>query len=136
MDKLEHNNYNNLVERIGDLLSQGKQKTFQKVNTILVETYWHIGQQIIEFEQEGAEKAEYGSKLLKLLSRDLKTKYGKGFSMSNLYVMRQFYLKLPIFHTVSGKLSWSHYAELLGVSDKLAFSFYLKQTKLENWSGS
>lgn len=134
MNKLEHSDYDNLVERIGSLLEIGKQKAFQKVNTILVETYWQIGKQIVEFEQDGSEKAEYGSEVLKTLSKDLKNKFGKGFSKSNLYVMRQLYLKFPIFQSVSGKLSWSHYAELLSISDDLAFSFYHKQTKVENWS--
>jgi predicted nuclease of restriction endonuclease-like (RecB) superfamily len=134
MNKLEHNNYNQLVATIGSLLQAGKQKAFQKVNTILVETYWNIGKQIIEFEQAGEERAEYGTEVLKALSKDLKIKFGKGFSKSNLYVMRQLYLKFPIFQTVSGKLSWSHYAELLSVSDELAFSFYYKQTEIENWS--
>lgn len=134
MNKLEHNNYNQLVATIGSLLQAGKQKAFQKVNTILVETYWNIGKQIIEFEQAGEERAEYGSELLKNMSKDLKANFGKGFSRSNLQNMRLLYQKFPIFQSVSGKLSWSHYAELLSVSDELAFSFYHKQTEIENWS--
>ncbi len=134
MNKLEHNNYNQLVATIGRLLQAGKQKAFQKVNTILVETYWNIGKQIIEFEQAGEERAEYGSELLKNMSKDLKANFGKGFSRSNLQNMRLLYQKFPIFQSVSGKLSWSHYAELLSVSDELAFSFYYKQTEIENWS--
>ncbi|TAN11262.1 MAG: DUF1016 domain-containing protein [Chitinophagaceae bacterium] len=83
---------------------------------------------------EGKEKAEYGSSLLTNLSKDLKTKYGRGFSKSNIYLCRLFYSKYPKFQTVSGKLSWSHYAELLTISDDLARSFYEKQSIKENWS--
>lgn len=86
----------------------------------MVATYWQIGQQIVEFEQNGADRAEYGTELLKDLSKDLKQQYGKGFSKSNLYMMRLLYNKFPKFQTLSGKLSWSHYTELLGVSDDLA----------------
>lgn len=134
MNKPNQNKYNNLIESIGSLLALGKQKAFQKVNTILVETYWQIGFQIVEFEQEGQERAIYGSEMLKSLSKDLKSKFGKGFSRSNLQNMRLLYLKFPKKQTLSGKLSWSHYIELLSVSDELAFSFYYKQTTIDNWS--
>ncbi|MBS9780473.1 MAG: hypothetical protein KGV51_07595 [Moraxellaceae bacterium] len=110
---ITNNTYTKLIDNIGDILSLGRQQAYQKVNTILVKTYWHIGQYIVEYEQQGDEKAEYGSQLLKRLSKDLTQRYGKGFSKSNLYLIRQFYLKFPIFQSVSGKLSWTHYAELL-----------------------
>ncbi len=132
--KPTQNTYNHLITNIGDLLALKRKKAFQKVNTILVETYWNIGRQIVEYEQNGQEKAEYGSELLKRLSKDLTLKYGKGFSRSNLQNMRLLYLRFPKCQTLSGKLSWSHYAELLSISDNLAFSFYLKQTEIENWS--
>ncbi|MBS9766046.1 MAG: DUF1016 family protein [Flavobacteriaceae bacterium] len=128
------NTYNHLIANIGDLLALGRQKAFQKVNTVLVETYWNVGRQIVEFEQNGKEKAEYGSELLKKLSKDLTLTFGRGFSRSNLQNMRLLYLRFPKCQTLSSKLSWSHYAELLGVSDELAFSFYCKQTEIENWS--
>ncbi len=106
---------------------------------------WEIGRHIVEFEQHGKERAEYGTELLVSLSKDLKVKFGKGFSRSNLQLMRLFYIKYPNFQTVSGKsvksqtlsgilLSWSHYAELLTVSDDLARGFYEKQSIKENWS--
>ncbi len=116
--------YTHLITSIGDILALGQQKAFQKVNTILVETYWNIGRQIVEYEQQGNEKAEYGSQLLKKLAKDLIKEYGRGYSKSNVYAMRQFYLRFPIFQSVTGKLSWTHYVELLSVSDDLAFSFY------------
>lgn len=133
-NKPADNDYKHLVERIGSLLVLGKQKAFQKVNTILVETYWQIGQQIVEFEQSGEERAAYGTGLLKKMSKDLKSKFGKGFSRSNLQNMRFLYLKFPKCQSLTGKLTWTHYAELLSVSDDLAFSFYHQQSQLENWS--
>ncbi|MBT3388099.1 MAG: DUF1016 domain-containing protein [Desulfobacula sp.] len=126
--------YPHLLDDIGVLLEKGRQAATRHVNSILVETYWQIGCRIVEFEQQGSEKAEYGSVLLKQLSRDLKLKHGKGFSKSNLYLMRLFYLKYEKFQTLSGKLSWSKYCELLSVSDDLARSFYEKQCINENWS--
>lgn len=90
----------------------------------MVKSNWEIGRHIVEFEQHGKEKADYGSALLTSLSKDLKTKYGKGFSKSNIYLFRLFYIKYPKFQTLSGKLSWSHYSELLTIYDDLARSFY------------
>jgi len=101
-------------------------------NTILVETYWKIGERIVEYEQKGGEKAEYGTKLLTRLSKDLRLRHGKGFSKSNVYLMRSLYIKYPKFQTLSGKLSWSHYGELLSITDDLARSFYEKQCIKEN----
>ena len=135
MDKLpENRKYPNLLNDIGALLEKGRHTAARQVNTILVETYWQIGCRIVEFEQKGNQKAEYGSVLLKQLSIDLKLKHGKGFSKSNLYLMRVFYLKYEKFQTLSGKLNWSKYCELLSVSDNLARSFYEKQCINENWS--
>lgn len=131
---LQNNNYSNLVESIGQLLISARKQVSRVVNEILLRTYWEIGKIIVEYEQNGVEKAEYGSQLLTKLSKDLKLKYGKGFSKSNVYLMRLLYLKYPKFQTLSGKLSWSHYVELLGVSDDLARSFYEKQCVIENWS--
>lgn len=135
MNKLtENRSYSYLLNDIGLLLDTGRKAAVQKVNEILVETYWQIGHRIVEFEQQGNEKAEYGSNLLKNLSKDLKIRYGKGFSRSNLQYMRLLYLKYPKCQTLSGKLGWSKYCELLSVSDDLARSFYEKQCINENWS--
>ena len=98
--------YSSLIDSIGLLLEHGRKQAYRAIDSILVKTYWEIGKQVVEYEQEGREKAEYGSALLVNLSKDLKLRYGKGFSRSNLYLMRQFYLKYPIIQTASGKLSW------------------------------
>ncbi len=126
--------YQQLIDRIGECLAQGQLRAFEQVNTLLVETYWQIGQYIVEFEQKGNERAEYGSKLLTQLSRDLKTAYGKGFSRRNVLDMRRFYVSYPKWQMVSAKLGWSHYTELLAISDDLARSFYEQQCIRDRWS--
>lgn len=130
----DENNYLKLVQSIGVTIEEARNRAIKAVNTELLRANWEIGKYIVEFEQYGNEKAEYGSALLDTLAKDLKQRFGKGFSKSNVYLMRQFYLKFPIFQTLSGKLSWSHYAELLGVSDDTAREFYVKQCDKENLS--
>ena len=112
--------YKKLINDIGSSLQRARENVIKAINSELVIANWEIGKHIVEFEQNGKEKAEYGSSLLTNLSKDLKANYGKGFGKSNLYLCRQFYIKYPIFQTVSGKLNWSHFAELLTVSDDLA----------------
>lgn len=126
--------YQTLINNIVDLLDIARTKAYYQVNTLLVKTYWKIGQYIIEFEQSGHQKAEYGSNLIDDLAKDLKEKYGKGFSRSNLYLFREFFIKYPKIQTVSGELSWSHYSELIKLDDNLERSFYEKQCLLEKWS--
>jgi len=132
--KVSVRSYNLLLDNIGATLQQARANAFKAINSELVKANWEIGKHIVEFEQKGKLKAEYGSSLLMSLAKDLKLKYGKGFSKSNIYLCRQFYLKYPKFQTVSGKLSWSHYAELLTISDDLGRSFYEKQSIKESWS--
>lgn len=134
MSSLSNVQYRQLIASISDCLVSGQQSAVRQVNRALVETYWNIGRYIVEFEQQGQEKAEYGSRLLARLSKDLKQLHGKGFSRRNLLDMRRLYLTYPIWQTVSAKLSWSHYTELLAVSDDLARSFYEQQCIRENWS--
>jgi predicted nuclease of restriction endonuclease-like (RecB) superfamily len=103
-------------------------------NSNMVDTYWKIGQYIIEFEQYGNLKAQYSAKLLEKLSKDLTLLHGKGFSLSNLKRMRQFFICYPISATLSHQLSWSNYIELLKIDNELERSFYEKQSILENWN--
>ncbi|MDR0801476.1 DUF1016 N-terminal domain-containing protein [Fluviicola sp.] len=120
--------YNNLVSQIAEVYKQGQFNASVAVNTALVETYWEIGKYIIEFEQKGKLKAEYGTALINNLSKDLTLAFGKGFSRSNIIYMRLFYKEFQISQKTSDLLSWSHYVELLRISDKLERSFYLQQT--------
>ncbi len=126
-------NYQELLQHVGDTLEQGRSRAAAAVNTAVVATYWEIGRQIVEYEQGGSAKAEYGSALLKKLSRDLTDLYGSGFGMSNINKMRKLYLTYPILQTVSAKLSWSHYVELLKIDDPLERSFYEKEAESEHW---
>lgn len=126
--------YNKLIDSIGITIENARQRAFQSVNNELLKANWEIGKFIVEYEQNGNEKADYGSALLSNLSKDLKLRFGKGFSKSNVYLMRQFYLKYQIFQSVTGKLTWTHYAELMSVSEDNARGFYEKQTIIENWS--
>jgi len=124
-------NYKDLVSSIGELLAESRRRALQTVNEALVRTYWNIGRHIVEFEQKGNVRASYGDQLLVRLSKDLTVAYGKGFSRSNLFMIRQFYVRFPKFQTVSGKLSWSHYAEILKSDSELEIGFYAKQCELE-----
>ncbi len=126
-------NYQPLKTQITEIFQTAKKQAYSSVNQILVQTYWQIGKLIVEFEQEGNIKAEYGKELLVNLSKDLKP-LGKGFSRSNLAYMRQFYLLFPKSPDASGKLTWSHYVEMLGIENDLARGFYEKQCEIENWS--
>ena len=119
--------YGGLVELIGTLLREGRKHAAYTVNNILVQIYWQIGKYIVEFEQKGSHKAEYGDALLLRLSKDLTLLYGKGFSLSNLFNMRMFYAKNSKFQTVSGifgetvsqQLNWSHYVQILKADNAL-----------------
>jgi predicted nuclease of restriction endonuclease-like (RecB) superfamily len=126
--------YQTLLTQISGVYEQGRQKVFQYANHTLVETNWWTGHYIVEFEQQGNAKAKYGKAILENLAKDLSIKYGKGFSRSNLNYMRNLYLFYPICETLSHKLSWSHYCELVKISDVLERSFYEKQCLKESWS--
>lgn len=126
--------YDRLLSQIGLTLTQGRGRAIQAVNVHLMETYWRVGQHIVEFEQGGHAKAEYGAGLIPRLAKDLTFQHGKGFSRSNIKAMRQFYLAYPKSQTLSGFLSWSHIIELLKIDDPLERGFYEKQMVAENWS--
>jgi len=126
--------YNALFDNIRELVESARTKIVVQVNSVMVETYWHIGEYIVNFEQKGNLRAEYGKKVMDKLSRDLTIQYGKGFSRSNVFSFRQFYLTYPKIQTVSGQLSWSHYIELLKCDDKIERDFYEKQCTKENWT--
>lgn len=130
----KNNDYQNLVNQISQTYLQGQKKAVVAVNSYHLETYWQIGQYIVEFEQGGDTKAQYGKGLLQNLSIDLMLAHGRGFSQSNLIRMRQLYISYPICAELPHKLSWSHFVELLKIDDPLERSFYEKQSLLENWS--
>jgi len=126
--------YPHLLEQISATYTQGRMDAMQAVNTQLIETYWQIGRLIVEFEQSGKSRADYGKALIDNLAADLNLRLGKGFSRSNLIRIRQFYLAYPISATLSHLLSWSHVIELLKIDDSLERSFYEQQCGRERWS--
>lgn len=133
--ELENNkDYESLIKSIESVVSSAKDKIANTINDTMVETYWNIGKYIIEFEQKGKIKAEYGKQLLVRLSKDLKLRLGKGFSRSNLYNMRKLYELYPIFQPLAGKLSWTNLCEILTINDELERNFYIAEASKEKWS--
>ena len=123
-----------VVHEIGDLLAAARSNVARQVNNELLSTYWNIGRIIAEYEQTVPERADYGKQTLKELSKALTAEFGKGFSRANLYNMRQFYLSYEKVQSVTGKLTWTHYCELLTISDLDKRSFYEKEAVNSNWS--
>jgi hypothetical protein len=123
-----------LADNIANVVNTAKSQINKTINTAMVFTYWNIGKHIVDFEQNGNRKAQYGTALLSNLSKLLRIKLGKGYSHANLNNMRKFYLCYPIFQTVSEKLTWSHICELITIEDELERSFYEKECILERWN--
>ncbi|MCF8356030.1 MAG: PDDEXK nuclease domain-containing protein [Melioribacteraceae bacterium] len=156
--KNEITKYNVLVSSIELLLKDSRSKIVREINQTIVITYWHIGRHIIEYEQGGKERAEYGTELLKRLSKDLTKAFGKGYSYRNLRLIRQFYttfanwqsaiakFKNSIVPSLSAnspnlklqlafaKLTWTHFVRLLSVKNEDERNFYLIETAENNWS--
>ena len=157
-DKIKLKEYTNLVETISQIVVSAQSNIAKTVNKTMIFTYWNIGKYIVDFEQNGNNRAEYGTKLLKKISFDLTTNIGKGFSWRNLYNMKRFYIEFPILQTVSAKLeneilqttsaksdnelilnsieklSWSHFVRLLSVKDKNERNFYIIEAAQNRWS--
>lgn len=125
--------YQQLIHNITTLWSQAKERAIGAVNTELLEANWQTGKYIVEYEQGGKTRAEYGKQLLINLAKDLTLRNGKGFNRTNLTYMRKLYLTFPKCGTLSHKLSWSHYYEILKCDDPMEMQFYLKQCIKEGW---
>lgn len=128
---------NNYINEIKKILKNARQKAYTAVNSVMVEAYWEIGRRIVEEEQNGKERAEYGKEILQNLSKELTEEFGKGYSYRTLREIRQFYLMFSDFEkwrTVSAKLTWSHFQKVLRVSDKKARIFYLTEAAENMWS--
>jgi DUF1016 N-terminal domain len=122
-----------LFESIRTTIALARTKAQQSTNFIMVEAYWQVGQLIVENEQQGDPRAAYGTALIQSLSDRLTEEFGKGFSERNLRSMRGFYLTLPIWQTVSAKLSWSHYLQILKVEnlrDNLLPKFMINEVRV------
>ena len=123
---------------IAKLLVSARQTAYRAVNVILVETYWQAGKRIVEREQQGRERADYGERLIVNLSRYLTDTLGKGFSEANLWNMRQFYLAFPDFTQFSTRrvenLSWTNIRTIMRLEHKAERDYYLTEAAAQNWS--
>jgi predicted nuclease of restriction endonuclease-like (RecB) superfamily len=120
--------------RIRELLTQGRRQALQAVNTAMVQTYWHIGREIVEEEQRGVDRAKYGTRLMETLARQLTSEFGKGFTARNIWFMREVYLAFPILYALRTELSWTHYRLLALVKSPQARSFYEAECANARWS--
>ena len=123
-----------IIEDIKEVIVSSRQKVAYEVNNTMLLAYWNVGKIIVENEQNGNIKAEYGKQVMKELSKELRKILGSGFSVSNLFNIRRFYITYPKFQTLSGKLSWSHYCELLSIENIDERNFYEKECINSNWS--
>lgn len=124
----------NLYLNIKNILHNARDNAYRQVNFIMVEAYWNIGQQIVEEEQNGKDRAEYGSYLIKELSLKLTKEFGKGFSQQSLRNMRQFYNSFPIRSTLRSELSWSHYKLIIRLESEGSRKWYMEESVKSNWS--
>ena len=123
-----------LYQNIRDVLLAARTQVRQTVNTAMVQTYWQIGRLIVEGEQGGAERAEYGKGVLPVLAKRLTLEFGKGFSAPSLWAYRQFYQEFPILSTAWRELSWSHFRALSRVKDSQARAWYANEAVTQGWS--
>lgn len=123
-----------LLGALRALIAQGRQQALRAVDMVQVQTCWEVGRHIVEFEQGGEARAAYGGRLVQRLAEVLSREFGKGFEARYLRSMRSFYLAFPIWHSVSAKLSWTHYRHLLRVSDPKARQWYMEEAAAQNWS--
>ena len=122
-----------IFEEVRKILQEARNKVYKATNNVMVEAYWNIGRIIVE-KQSGNEKAEYGTALLKNLSKEMTKEFGKGFTVANLKNMRQFYLTFPKSYALRSELSWTHYRLLMRIENENARNFYIEETIKSNWS--
>lgn len=123
-----------LYNTINQIIEEARTVIYRNANFTMVQAYWNIGKSIVEEEQKGKERAEYGQELISQLSIKLTQKHGKGFNKTNLWYIRQFYTIFQNFHALRGELSWTHYRLLLKVENEEARQFYIQETIESNWS--
>lgn len=121
-------------ESIKDVLIKARSNAYRAINFEMVTAYWNIGRLIVEEEQHGKTKAEYGEKLITELSVKLSRDFGRGFDERNLFYMRQFYLSFPKLNALRSELSWTHYRLLMRVENENARDFYIDECVKSNWS--
>lgn len=130
---MEIQNYS-IYQSIREIITSSRLRVYRMANSALLETYWQIGKLIIEDEQKGQSKAEYGKATLKNLAQQLTLEFGKGFDDSNLRNMRSFYRAFPIRDTLRHELSWSHYRQLSRLDSEQKRNYYLNESIASNWN--
>jgi len=123
-----------LLGVLRQLIADSRQQVLRAVDVVQVQTYWHIGRHIVEFEQGGAQRAAYGQRLLPQLGQALAAEFGRGFDATNLRHMRGVYLAFPIRDALRRELSWTHYRLLLRVDSAEARQWYVQEAAAQNWS--
>ena len=123
-----------LFSEIKEIIIQSRQRVFRMANSALLETYWQIGKIIVEDEQRGKERADYGKSVLKNLANQLTLEFGKGFDDSNLRNMRSFYKTFPIRDALRHELSWTHYRLLSRLNSEEKSQYYLNESIQNNWN--
>jgi predicted nuclease of restriction endonuclease-like (RecB) superfamily len=134
MKKTLKPSFENFYDKIKEILESARNRSYRAVNFEMVQAYWEIGRTIVEEEQNGGSRADYGSRLLLSLSDRLTVDYGKGFDESNLRNMRMFYLRYQKRDALRPELSWTHYRILMRVEEDPAREFYLQECVEGNWS--
>ena len=123
-----------LLDSLRQLIADSRQQVLRAVDAVQVQTYWHIGRHIVEFEQGGAQRAAYGQRLLPQLGQALAAEFGRGFDATNLRHMRAFYQAFPIRDALRRELSWTHYRLLLRLDSAEARQWYVQEVATHNWS--
>jgi len=125
---------NTLYNTINQIIEEARNTVYRTANFTMVQAYWSIGRAIVEEEQNGQDRAEYGQELIKQLAKKLTKKHGKSFSERNLWYIKQFYQKWTNMNALRSELSWTHYRLLLRVENDQARQFYLQEAIECNWS--
>ena len=126
--------YRNIYSEIRETLLTTRRQAYSAVNFAMVQAYWKIGRIIVEHEQDGSLRAEYGKEVLQRLSAQLTAEFGKGFDVRNLRNMRSFYALFPNWNAVRSELTWTHYRVLLRVEDVVARNWYIEECIRSGWS--
>jgi predicted nuclease of restriction endonuclease-like (RecB) superfamily len=134
MTKSLSTSFDSFFKRIKEILEGARNKVYRTVNMEMLQAYWNVGREIVEEEQKGKDRAEYGEYLIKNLSAKLTQAFGKGFTKSNLNYMKQFYQTFEKGHALRGELSWTHYRLLLKADNENTREFYIEQAIAGNWS--
>lgn len=136
-NNIQPSNISSFIADIKQIVNTGRMSAYSAVNATMIATYWNIGRRIIEEEQHGKERAEYGTELIKMLAKELTHEFGAGFSERYLRSFRQFYLTIPNYEIWKSRfpnLLWTHIFRTLRVGDETAIRWYLEMASQDMWS--